>query len=599
MEKDTCKQCLKGTWSAAGADVCQVCPAGTRAVNRLSCKDCRPGKYSTISSDLCTPCGPGKVSEARAAKCTICKAGEYASYADNKCKPCPKNTISVEAADSCTPCAAGSYSGPGGSQCSICAPGQYYDATRLCVDCLPSFYSPNPNSICKKCPKGRYSGIRASLCLFCPKGQSVNIAQTGCQPASTPSPAPSPTTPPPYPSCPDGSEYDKALQYCVLCKAGYYVDGKNRRCVLCPPQHFSSTAGYEGDACFPCERVVNADRTACEDCNPPNYMQEYLRGNFTVDFAKPNDCRRCPANTYSRAYTNNCFECPSGSVVNAAQSGCEPSSVIIITDPKTCGPGSEYDENTKKCKLCEKGYFKQFSFQPKCLPCMVGFIAETRGKVQCSRAYCDAYDGHVIDPVGQYCTTCEASYYKHIYPLGEFPYTNAKNAECLKCPKGTYAPGGSLRTNHCFSCPKGIETNAEQTGCVGWTPTPTSNPTRKVCEPGYEPRDHNTCVKCDPGFAPYYHHACYPCRAGTYTPDFGSTMCKKCEAPKVVKGWTTCEYCPPSFYYQGYPNQQNYPFEREADCLKCAAGTYSGFEDSGCHTCAQGTVVNSAQTGCI
>jgi hypothetical protein len=603
-DNNSCQKCPVGSISADGAKSCTLCVPGTREVNRLSCKDCRPGKYSDGSVDKCLPCGVGKVSQAKAAACTVCKAGEYASHSDNKCKICPKNTISSGLADSCTPCAAGSYSAPGKSQCYVAVPGQYLDPVLLVVDCTPSFYSTNPNMQCRKCPPGKYSGPKASSCLQCAKGLFVNPAQTGCEAIRT---SPAPSFAPTRAYCPGQQEYSDTLKKCIDCKAGWGRWISSLRCLRCPPNWYSTAPGKECIRCYPSDKVTNAEGTKCELCPPSFFPRHYLVGNSSLWNTRRDECVKCPAQTYSFPSINNatyrydstCKECPSGSRVNAAQTGCETAPPTDYLDPSKCVPGQEYDVITKKCVPCQPGFEKQFSFQRSCTPCPFGYYAPGLGNAKCY--LCEEEDNYVVTPNREFCESCKPSFYKQIYPLGDYPYTNSKSAECLKCPKGTY----SLGNTRCLNCPEGIEVNDEQTGCGKPSPPPTRRPTLSdadfvPCVPGQQfDRVNKVCIDCEPGNAPYYIHECHPCRAGTYAPNKKSATCTKCPIPKVVKYRISCEYCPPSFYYKGYPDQQQYPTEKEATCLKCAPGTYSGFEDSGCHTCPAGQVVNPDQTGCI
>ena len=605
-DDNKCKECPTGTVSAAGAQSCTICPAGQFEFRHLVCKNCRAGKYSEGMTNKCTPCGVGKVSPAKSPACTDCIAGEYANHVDNMCKICPKNKYSKKLADSCTPCAAGTYSNAGASECHACVPGQYLDPVLLCKDCSPSYYSTNPSVGCKKCPAGKYSAGKATSCRQCAKGLFVNPAQTGCEATRT---TPAPTASPTRPECPANQEYSDTLKICIDCKAGW---GTRRNslgvveCHPCPPNYSSPKAGSQCELCYPYNKVTNAEKTKCELCPPSFFPRHYLQGNDTYLTRRQDECIKCPEDTYSSPsvdayynYDTNCKECPYGQKVNAAQTGCE-----VDPYPKTggrlCGPGLEVNYDTMQCRKCKVGYEKEFSFLKSCVPCPIGHVAYYEGTAKCK--FCDEWTGYVVSPDRAYCETCKPSFYKQKYPLGDYPYTNAKNAECVKCPKGTYTTSDTGGADHCRNCANGLQVNDEQTGCGKPTQKPTPHPTsppRGPCEPGTELNFKNECVDCPAGTAPFYVHECWPCRAGTYAPLPKSGTCTKCAAPKVVKNRTSCEYCPPSFHYVGYPDQQVYPNEREAECVKCEAGTYSGFEDSGCHKCAAGKVVNADQTGCI
>lgn len=588
----------------AGATSCTSCPAGQYEFNLVSCKDCRAGKFSNEKASTCIPCGSGKVSARKSPVCTVCEAGQYASHADNKCKPCPRGKFSQGPVDSCSACPAGTYSGPGGSQCSVCVPGQYYDATLLCIDCVPSFYSTNPNMKCTKCPRNKYSSSKAISCLQCAKGLRVKTDQSGCESATT---TPPPTFAPTSAICKLGTGYDDVLKKCVLCLPGFYNAGLfsaddamagSNKCSPCGRNSYTSQSG--AFQCDQCSRVVNANKTACAYCEPSFFQRRYLQNTPDYFSAISDVCLKCPEQTYiSGTYQTyldyDCRECPSGSKVKADQTGCEPGPIIPITDPPVCGPGLEYDVNAKKCVGCKFGYSKQFSFQ-SCTRCIPGHYAEFTGSTKCY----PCGRGGVVGPDRSYCKSCNPSFYTQTFPVGDYPYTNDKESVCVKCPKGTYTPPyGHFKTS-CETCPSGQQVNDEQTGCGKPTQYPTPRPTRvlRPCVPGEE-TDYMTkeCTSCDPGSAPFYVHECWPCRAGTYAPDYKSAYCAICPITKVVRYRTECVYCEPSFYRYQAPSMP-YPNEVEATCRKCPAGQYSGFEDSGCHDCAAGSKVNALQTGC-
>jgi hypothetical protein len=463
---------------------------------------------------------------------------------------------------------------------------------------------------CTKCPADRYSGPKDTACRVCDKGLRVKADQSGCESATTPPPTSAPPTPAPsMHQCQYGEGYDYALKKCVACNPGFYYPGPlstddpnsfKDQCSPCGRNSYSSTSG--AFQCNECRYVVNSNRTACEPCKPGFFQRRYLQNTPDYYSAISDSCEKCPAGTYINGkYTTvldyNCRECPSGSKVNADQSGCEPGPVIPITDPPVCGPGLEYHVTSKKCEACKVGYAKQFSFEPSCARCIPGHYAEYTGSTRCYVCY----RGGIVGPDRSYCKSCDPSFYAVITPIGEYPYTDMKDAVCAKCPKGTYTPNYEHFRSECSACPAGLEVNDEQTGCGKPTQKPTPRPTTelRVCVPGEQTLyDTKECVACLPGEAPYYVHECWPCRAGTYTPNYKSAYCLTCPTTKVVQHRTECVFCEPSFYrYQ--PPSNPYPYEVEAICMKCPAGQYSGFEDTGCHECAAGSTVNALQTGCV
>ena len=106
-------------------------------------------------------------------------------------------------------------------------------------------------------------------------------------------------------------------------------------------------------------------------------------------------------------------------------------------------------------------------------------------------------------------------------------------------------------------------------------------------------------MKCGKGQGPFYVHPCRKCVVNTYVPE-GERFCKDCPLTMVVTDERTkCVYCEPSFFRQAYQVNPYYQYSQPAECLKCAEGTYSGFQDTGCRECPLGTKVNANQTGCV
>ena len=212
------------------------------------------------------------------------------------------------------------------------------------------------------------------------------------------------------------------------------------------------------------------------------------------------------------------------------------------------------------------------------------------------------------------CVDCRPSFYS---PISGTP--------CLKCPVGLYTLGPEII---CRRCPSRTTVKPDQTGCKDGFRSPTATPYHIPALTSYKKYAPVSCVfgeyyddvshkcvvctegdayagkctmKCGKGQGPFYVHLCRNCPVNTYVPE-GETNCRDCPLTMVVVDERTkCEYCEPSFYRHAYYYYYPYYYDQysqPAECLKCAAGTYSGFQDTGCHECPAGSTVNAAQTGC-
>jgi Tyrosine-protein kinase ephrin type A/B receptor-like len=455
--------------------------------------------------------------------------------------------------------------------------------------CEAGYYSSVNDNSCKQCPTGTISAAGSNSCTICPAGQFEfrHLVCRDCR-AGKYSEAKADKCIP----CGVGKVSSAKAPACTDCKAGEYASHVDNKCKICPKNTFS--AGL-ADSCTPCAAgsYSTPGGSQCHACVPGQYVDPVLK---CVDCSpsyystNPNMvCKKCPPGRYSDGKAKSCRQCANGLIVNPAQTGCGKPTQMPISSPPTepCKPGTEldYTGNGYVCKDCMPGYAPYTSAHP-CWKCRAGTYAPKAGSASCT--ICPA--PKVVKGLTS-CEYCPPSFHYVGYP-NQQNYPFEKEAECLKCEAGTYS---GFEDSGCHKCAEGYVVNANQTGC--------DRIVKPHCKPGTE-LDYTgngyVCKDCMPGYAPYYSvHPCWKCRAGTYAPKAGSASCTICPAPKVVKGLTSCEYCPPSFHYVGYPNQQNYPFEKEAECLKCEAGTYSGFEDSGCHKCPADKVVNANQTGCI
>ena len=94
-----CKRCEKGFYAYEASPTCTSCPAGkknndkggvshTSITGKPSCRECMKGKYSEAGAKDCKDCGKGRFSDTRGTdRCTVCAAGLYSTI-DRLIEPC-------------------------------------------------------------------------------------------------------------------------------------------------------------------------------------------------------------------------------------------------------------------------------------------------------------------------------------------------------------------------------------------------------------------------------------------------------------------------------------------------------------------------------
>jgi Tyrosine-protein kinase ephrin type A/B receptor-like len=610
-----CTPCAKGTYSTGSVDSCTKCAVGSYADSgETACTPCSPGKQytksgctscysSTYSPDpytACTKCPAGTYSQNEATACVACDAKKGYEVNDNQdgCI-CPNGGVFDNVLQACSICKPGYSMIPGGGGCAACGPKTYAprvgsESCVVCNDnkivnaertrcdyCPKSFGKSKETGLCVKCPSGKYSKGDNDGCRACNDVDVVNAAQTDCLPM-TRAPTPVPII---RKDCLPGQGYTKTNpEVCVDCGPGYMSVTANQTCIPCGLGTYSNTA--RPASCITCAspKVVSADRTKCEYCEPSFYRQELPQDYPITSPGREAKCLKCPAGTYSGSGGTGCLECPDQHYpVKADQTGC--STTFVYTGPSSpppprAGPGKVIDPVTRLEKDCEAGYKKQFYFEA-CTKCEVGYYAELPAS-----AVCKICDSSKVIVGGKSCESCLPGYTKTPHKFGDFPYTNEVEATCVKCPPNTISNGGP-----CTKCPTWEIPSEDQSYCT--------YPEYDYCKNNSSfDTDLGECVPCKAGYATFVH-PCIPCLFGTYKPNAGREDCVKCPAGMATGSERVdCYFCEASFIQQSY---EPYPWEYDGpppDCVKCAPGTYSVYADTKCRTCPAGKKVNAAQTGC-
>jgi hypothetical protein len=149
-----------------GALNCNPCSGGDFSANpaSTSCSHCGPGQFSPMNPNGntgCTPCPAGTYSNTtRIIRCLICAPGRWANSSvapATSCQDCPAGkAASARGSGSCTTCPVAKWSGPSALYCASCpsgktspagsgsstacvscVPGQIFNASLQCEDCVP------------------------------------------------------------------------------------------------------------------------------------------------------------------------------------------------------------------------------------------------------------------------------------------------------------------------------------------------------------------------------------------------------------------------------------------------------------------------------
>jgi hypothetical protein len=594
---DSCTICAAGSYALPGDPMCTVCSTGHYLYRYDVCGYCGESTYAPDPYTACTKCPAGSVKLSRDSVCEVCDVtkGYVTNIAQSKCI-CPQEGEFDVISQKCSVCKPGSKMKTGGGGCEECGPRTYSarigsktcfdcntnklvnaDKTR-CDYCPASFFK--QNDICTKCPAGQYSTASIKGCRKCLGLSKVNEDQTGCV-ATTAEPTAAPFIPK---VCLPGQGY--SAETCTDCGPGNM--SADQKCIPCAVGTYSDAT--RATSCTPCPppKVVSADRTQCNWCEPSFYRQEYPQDYPKVSPGREAKCLKCPSSTYSTDQGTGCLECPNYTPVNADQTGCEPvpPGPIVLPNPPRAPPGKYYDSGTKMVLDCPAGSEKLYSFQ-NCNYCNAGWYAPLPGTAVCK--ICDS--SKVVNRDRTDCQSCLGGYTKVPFTPAT-PYTAEKEAHCAPCDPYTYSDGGSP----CKKCPQGLIPNRERSACV--------YPGFDGCGKGNEfDPETNECVVCGPGTNSIFGDAwpCRPCWFNSYQPYAGMHYCDKCPLSMATGyGRDDCYFCEASRYRVGSDWYGQAPWDngQPSHCDTCPEGTYSVYADIGCHTCPAGKKVNAGQTGC-
>jgi Tyrosine-protein kinase ephrin type A/B receptor-like len=222
------------TYSAAAADICVPCAAGS---------------YSGLGESQCHSCCSGQYFDPKLKECISCMAGYYTPNAGQECKKCPCMT----------------YSAAKESVCHDCPPGTKINADQTGCDkteeCSRGYILENGKCVCKAgssvttdgkceiCEEDYYSEQDgATECVIC-RGY-VNVDRTVCHQVT---------------DCYPGYTLSYDHLRCT-CEAGSYIIARDRRCKRCLEGTYSTKAG--STECLPCAGRVTDGGTQCAVATP-------------------------------------------------------------------------------------------------------------------------------------------------------------------------------------------------------------------------------------------------------------------------------------------------------------------------------------------
>jgi hypothetical protein len=438
------------------------------------------------------------------------------------------------------------YRGPG-----------YYCECAICVDCpagsycfnetqflCPPFSTSPPNSqsnfFCT-CFDGFYSlHAFTTECLLCPAGFSCyDNGIYNCTEFSTSATGSgSCVCDPGYYSDPESIRYK-----CLPCPENFYCEGGSN-IARCPLNRYSLPTTSNASNCFCAAGSYTSASGECFDCQELTYCP--------FGTAEPLDC---PSNTYSASRSPSKEDCL-----------CE------------VGYGSY---NNSDCRLCPKGYWKDFRATVPCSPCPDDTYLPEIGTVNSSD--CRACPANSTSPSGTPLLSqclCVKGYYR-------------EGDTCLSCPAGFYSD--NLNQFSCTPCGDNqystVSTSPSASNCVSCT----GNSTRLaidiascLCNPGFsgEIQEGNLrCTQCEKGYSKgtFGNVSCTICPNNTYADELGLPVCKACQPNSVSPPGSVSPsecLCEPGYEYNSgechicKPGTYKVGFGNLARCLKCPEDTF-------------------------
>lgn len=596
-QASTCKTCLSGTFSAAGASVCASCSAGYYSTgNATACTICPAGNWSGSGALSCAPCSAGHYSETPGASsadsCQACTNGSFASAVGASshlvCAWCLAGTYSPSGATACLQCSSGTYSNNAAGSCQGCPP--FSDAPaggslQQCA-CRAGYLSNRTGGslACQPCPVGTYSNkTNSSACASCPAGTygngsvATSIA-SGCRACAAGSYSTSSGSA--CAGCAAGTFTNTTgATACQPCGAGYWGVSGLTVCNACPPATYSTNLTASSQStCLPCPAGTASTlyglggAAGCQAC--PNGQTS--PGGVTV-------CSGCPANTFATPGVDGCTACPSNSTSPPMSSamGCLCGAGFYQSFRARASGGA-----TQYVTMSSGAILEQHTFLPSgtitiFLPTDINLVCDGAGVLQLYLWPAGTFNVPSDFLAGSATRACITSTVISYYVDGAWPASDSTTYfKCMPCAPGSYA--GWVGADACQACsPGSYQPGLAASACLSCPPSTVSSFGQSQCTP------------CAPGTYRASAAGCVPCLSGQVSQTYGAMACSLCP-PNTWSdsGASACQSCPTIWATS--------PGGTDASGCECIAGMYldlSG-DNVACLECDFGSFSDQGATAC-
>ncbi|XP_059176661.1 uncharacterized protein LOC131956252, partial [Physella acuta] len=649
----SCVSCGPGTYYNSTLETCENCPIGqySESYGQILCTVCPPGsttykKGSDLSSLCISICPSGQQWNNSTKVCEGCQKGFYRnSSVQNVCEKCPTNSTTVSInSTSVIDCSVG-----------ICPSGQQWNnSINVCEGCQKGFYrNSSLQNVCEKCPtysttvSVNSTSVTDCSVGMCPSGQqwnnSINVCE-GCQKgfyrnsslqnvcekcptnSTTVSVNSTSVTDCSVGICPSGQQWNNSINVCEGCQKGFYRNSSLQNvCEKCPTN--STTVSVNSTSVTDCSVGIcpsgqqwNNSINVCEGCQKGFYRNSSLQNvcekcptnstTVSVNSTSVTDCSVgiCPSGQQWNNSINVCEGCQKGFYRNSSlQNVCEkcPTNSTTVSVNSTsvtdcsvgiCPSGQQWNNSTKVCEGCEKGFYRNSSLQNVCEKCPTNSTTvsvNSTSVTDCSVGICPS--GQQWNNTTKVCEGCQKGFYRN---------SSLQNV-CEKCP--TNSTTVSINSTSVTDCSVGICPSGQQ-----W------NNTTKVCEgcqKGFYRNSslQNVCEKCPDNLTTvsinstslndcslaicnagnYWNssqNSCLPCGIGFYQDVSGQSSCKTCPVGQttLMAASTSCFVnCPAGLKWN----------ETADLCVDCGKGFFRGPSSANtCVPCPAGYTTSSAQS---
>ena len=458
-----------------------------------------------------------------------------------------------------------------------CEGAQYRQvAMTLYVNCPPGWYelqdatSETSGSLCQECPVGYY----------CPGGLSAPL--TSC-PVGSISPRGAASSAQCF--CRGGFYWVQSLGACLACPVGFYKDhtGRDTECSLPCPDGTSSSGGAANVWECSCQGDTIDTESGLETFQCTDLGQLSLNSSENVSFAATE--ANVSLFNLSLLVTDASSDTLLADIMDRLSQFLDISNLRASLESSVRLETSSWYVDVKAWSS-DAGIATQLQHKFDLLPFETWISSEmtgtaldsaalvSRSEVESFLLQCPSGLGlregrHIIDVNDCMC------------PHGKQPAVSGGTGlawGCVSCPIGSYK--SSIGDTPCVSCP------VEDTG--PWTTLQAGAMSYSACiffcpagTYASNPQNPSSCDPCDYGFYCPYQRLRQACLESESTLEMTATLITDCKCAKGFRETSSgvCEACSAGKYKS---------FVGNADCLDCAAGTFSTPGSAICTECAAG-----------